>query len=96
MLIPRFSLRQLLVITTASAIFCYVIAMATRGHQWAMAISIAVSSVLGAFLVYAFLFAGAWVLTLGGRLFTKQNVSASPFATGTPPPQLITPPEDPE
>jgi hypothetical protein len=96
MLIPRFSLRQLLVITTASAIFCYVIAMATRGHLWAMAIAIAVSSVISALIVHAGLFALAWLLTLIGGLFTKQHVAASPFANAAPPPQLITPPEDSE
>lgn len=96
MLIPRFSLRQLLVITTASAIFCYVIAMATRGHQWAIVMSIAVSSVLLALIIHAVLFAIAWMLTLMGHLFTKQQVAVSPFADAAPPPQLITPPEDPE
>ncbi|MCA9122864.1 MAG: hypothetical protein KDB11_21910 [Planctomycetales bacterium] len=96
MLLPRFSLLQLLSITTVSAVFCYVIAMATRGHQWAMAISIATSSVLCAFVVYAMLFAVAWMLTLLGSSFAAKKVAASPFATAAPPPQLITPPEDPE
>lgn len=96
MLIPRFSLRQLLVITTASAIFFYVVAMATRGHQWAMAISIAVSSVFGALIVYTCLFGIAWLLTLAGGSFTKRRVASSPFANAAPPPQVITPPEDTE
>ena len=96
MLIPRFSLRQLLAITTASALFCYVIAMATRGQQWAIAISLAISSVLLALVVYAAVFAIAWLLTLMGGLFARQNVAASPFANAAPPPQLVTPPEDPE
>ncbi|MEO8497451.1 MAG: hypothetical protein ABI614_20460, partial [Planctomycetota bacterium] len=64
MLIPRFSLRQLLAVTTASALFCYVVGMATRGHQWAIAISTAVSSVLLAFVLYAAVFAVAWLLAL--------------------------------
>ena len=94
MLIPRFSLRQLLAITTASAIFFYVVAMATRGFQWAIVVSIAGSSVLLALLVYAVLFAVAWLLTLLGSLFTARHAAASPFANAAPPPQLITPPED--
>jgi hypothetical protein len=96
MLIPRFSLRQLLAITTASAIFCYLLAMAARGHQWAIATSLAISSVLCALLVYVAVFAVAWLLTMVGGMLTKQNVAASPFATAAPPPQFITPPEDQE
>jgi hypothetical protein len=96
MLIPRFSLRHLLILTTASAIFFYVVAMATRGHQWALVVSIAGSSVLLALVVHAVLFAIAWLLTLLGSMFTNRRVAASPFANASPPPQLITPPEDPE
>jgi hypothetical protein len=47
-------------------------------------------------IVYAVLFAIAWMLTRMGGLFTKQHAAASPFADAVPPPQLITPPEDPE
>lgn len=96
MLIPRFSLRQLLAIMTGSALFCYVLAMATRGHQWSIAISLALSSVLLVFVAYAVVFAIAWVLTLIGGSFTKQHAATSPFANAAPPPQFITPPEDTE
>ena len=96
MIIPRFSLRQLLAITTASALFCYLLAMATRGYQWAIATSLAISSLLCALVVYAAVFAVAWLLTLVGGLLTKQRVATSPFANAAPPPQFITPPEDQE
>ncbi len=96
MLIPRFSLRQLLAVTTACALFFYTVAMATRGHQWAIAISLAISSVLLVLVAYAGVFLVAWVLTLIGGLFTKQVVVASPFADAAPPPQFVTPPEDDE
>lgn len=96
MLIPRFSLWHLLVITTASAIFCYIIAMATRGHQWAMAVSLAIGSVLMALLIHAAIFGVAWLLSLFGRPFTRRAAVTSPFADATPPPQLVTPPEDTE
>ena len=74
MLIPRFSLRQLLALTTASALFCYVIAMAARGHQWAIAISLAISSVLLGLVVHAVVFVMAWLLTLLGRQVTRPVV----------------------
>ncbi len=94
MLIPRFSLLHLLVITTASAVFCYIIAMATRGHQWAMAISLAIGSVLLVFVFHAGIFGIAWLLSLVGRVFMPRAKVTSPFANASPPPQLITPPED--
>ncbi len=96
MLIPRFSLLHLLVITTASAVFCYIIAMATRGHQWAMAISLAIGSVLLAFIFHAGIFGIAWLLSLVGRMFMPKTTVSSPFANAAPPPQLVTPPEDTE
>ncbi|MBC8356007.1 MAG: hypothetical protein H8E66_28860 [Planctomycetes bacterium] len=94
MLIPRFSLRQLLAITTVSSLFCYIIAMATRGHQWAIAITLAISSLLLTLVIHAIIFSVAWLLTLFGGSFSKQRVAVSPFANATPPPQLVTPPED--
>ncbi len=69
MLIPRFSLQQLLVITTASSIFFYAITMATRGHQWALAVSMAIGSVLLVLVVHTSAFVIAWLLALVGRLF---------------------------
>lgn len=96
MLIPRFSLRQLLTFTTVSALFCYLLAMAAHGHQWAIAISLAISSVHCALIVYAAVFAVAWLLTVVIGLFTRQHAASSPFATAVPPPQFVTPPEDQE
>jgi hypothetical protein len=94
MLIPQFSLRHILVLTTVCALFFYVVAMATRGNQLAIAIAITITSVFVVLAVHAMLFAVAWGLTLLGRLFTKQSIATSPFANATPPPQFIAPPED--
>jgi len=94
MLIPRFSLRSLLLLITVSSLFCFVVTLAIRGHEWALAITIAVASLFTVFTFHACVFCVAWLISLvGGLLKTKQSVG-SPFAYQQPPPQHITPPED--
>jgi hypothetical protein len=95
MLIPRFSLRILLLIITFSSVFFFVMMLATRGHVWAWGVTIAISSVFAVTLVHATLFLLAWSLTQVGMSW-KQPTVESPFASAKPPPQQIIPPEDPE
>jgi hypothetical protein len=94
MLIPRFSLLQLLAITTGSACFFFIVAAATRGQYWAIAISVALASVLCVAAVYMQLFLAAWVLARIASIFPAQRAAKSPFASAAPPPQFITPPQD--
>ncbi len=96
MLIPRFSLRSLLLITTFSACFCYVLMMAKQGQVWALAITLAAASLVLVFLVQVVLFAVAWSLSQIMRQSFGRQVTRSPFATDAPPPQWISPPEDPQ
>jgi hypothetical protein len=95
MLIPRFSLRSLLLLITAISVFCLIVAQACRGQAWAIGFSLAVAYLALAFVVYGVLFGLAYLLAaLRGRARTRVGVS-SPFATSEPPPQII-PPGDPE
>jgi hypothetical protein len=92
MLIPRFSLRWLLIVTTVCGLFFYVVALATQGSHWAIAVSAAIATLLVNFLVYAVFFAFGWLLaTLRGSARSPQT-SGSPFATAEPPAQIIPPP----
>jgi len=96
MLIPRFSLRWLLALTTVSSVFFYVMTLAVRGSQWAIALTAAISGFLLTMLVYAMLFGVAWMLAEFMRLFRPRRVQpSSPFAASQPPPQYV-PPEAPE
>jgi len=96
MLIPRFSLRILLLLMTASGAFFYIVMLAVRGQVWAVSVSIALSSLLLAFLLYAMTFALGWGLSSTFHLAARRNPVGSPFASAAPPPQVIVPPQDPD
>lgn len=63
MLIPQFSLRWLLGLTTACAAIFPIFAMAIRGNAWAAGVSIALLSLVLAGLVYGALFAAVWLFS---------------------------------
>jgi hypothetical protein len=94
MLIPRFTIRGLLLLTFGGSLLSLVFSFAARGQQWAIAVSLAVAETLLAFLVYGVLFGLAYFLaSLAGRVVARPKAS-SPFAAG-PPPQIL-PPREPE
>ena len=95
MLIPRFTIRWLLLLTTLSGVFFLTVSLAVQGKTWAIALSLAVGSVVVAFLLYAAFFGFAFILAsmLGG--FRQVPGTGSPFATGAPPPQIV-PPSEPD
>ncbi len=94
MLIPRFSLRLLLAIITFSSLFFFIVMLATRGHDWALGVTIAVTSLFAVLAFHAVVFSLAWTMTMMGGLFGKRQIADTPFATAKPPPQLVVPPED--
>jgi hypothetical protein len=95
MLIPRFTIRGLLILTTVCAVHAFVGGLAVRGHAWATAVCLAVGSVVVAFLCYGAFFGLAYVIASVMGLFRIEMRGRSPFATAEPPPQII-PPEEPE
>jgi hypothetical protein len=92
MLIPRFTLRGYLWLTVAVAALGTVGSFALRGHRWAVAVLAALGLVPFLFLVFALLFALAWVFVEGAlaRARAKQQ-PGSPFATDRPAEQLLPP-----
>jgi hypothetical protein len=64
MLIPRFTVRQLLVLTTVCALFALAASLAQRGHAWAQAVTAAVGALIAAALMSAALFFAAWLISL--------------------------------
>jgi len=95
MLIPRFSIRWLLAMTTACAVFFAIVASAVRGQIWAVAISVSVASLAVAFLLYAIFFLFAWWVSLIVDAARPTALPRSPFADASMPPQLV-PPDDQE
>ena len=95
MLIPRFTIRWLLGLMTVSSFFFLVVSFAYQRQLWAIAVSVAVASVVVVFLFYALAFLAAWVVaSFAGFSRTKTQIR-SPFASAGPPPQII-PPQEPE
>jgi hypothetical protein len=90
MLIPRFSLRTLVIVMTAAAVVSCAGAFAVRGHHWAIAFSVALLSLVLTLLLHAAFFLVAWVLSYvrgGQRLATSANFPRHADL----PPQLIRP-----
>lgn len=95
MLIPRYTIRWLLLATTVCGVFSAVLACAFRGQVWAMAVGLGVVSLAVAFLLYGVLFGGAYVVAACWGLLLPRPRGSDPFATAGPPPQIL-PPEEPE
>jgi len=95
-LIPRFTIRGLLLLMTVSSFFFLILTFAVRGRLWAIAVSVGVASLLLAFLGYAAVFGVAYVVaSIVSLLRGAAAGPATPFATAEPPPQII-PPDEPE
>lgn len=91
MLLPRFSLRLLLLLITVSGVFFFVVAQAVGRHAWAIALTAGISAILGTILLHAMVFSLAWTMTFLWRRMVGHQTSGSPFATTEPPPQIIPP-----
>lgn len=96
MLIPRFTIRWLLALTTVCAGLSLVLSYAVQGKAWAIALSLGMGLIPLAFLLYALTFLFAWLCSqlsqaLGGRGHIARG--SSPFATAGPPRQIVPPTE---
>jgi hypothetical protein len=61
MLVPRFSIRTLLVMLTLGAVACLIAGMAYRGKYWALGATIALASLAVTAFVHATLFGVIWI-----------------------------------
>ena len=87
MLIPRFSLRWLLGLTTLCAGVSLVLASAVRGEVWALGVSAAIAGLVLVALLHVGTFFVAWLVALFERAtFSRDELEGvSPFAqAGTP------------
>ena len=92
--LPQFSLRLLLAVTTGFAMICSILAFAVRGESWAVAISVALGALAATLLIYAGLFALVWAFAqLGSTGKQDRGRGESPFeldavrgSQGSPPP----------
>lgn len=94
MLIPRFSLRWLLTVTTVCGVLALIFSQAVNGSAWAVGFCWALAALTVNFLLFVAVFLVAW----GGLqliVMRRAKRTASPFATNTPPPQILAPPDPP-
>lgn len=82
MILPQFSIRWLLGATAICAAVFSIIALAVRGHGWAIGVSVALGSLAVTAVLYALLSA---VVGLFGLLVPAHSTrrAGSPFAAGT-------------
>jgi hypothetical protein len=82
MLIPQFSLRWLLALTTVCAVAFSIFGLALRGSPWAQGVSIAIVALAVVLLVHAFLFTLLWAFSVVvfGPFRTLGGSARSPFA----------------
>ena len=62
MLLPRFTIRALLVLLTVCAFICVVAGMAVRGHPWAWGVTIGLLSIGLTLFVHMAWFSAVWAL----------------------------------
>ena len=81
MILPQFSLRWLLAVTTLCAVFFFVVHRAIGGSHWALVLTYAVASLLIVMAVHALMFFGVWLFSLALGLRTRRAtiVAGSPF-----------------
>jgi hypothetical protein len=92
MLLPRYSLRWLLVLITASAGVSFILSFAWQGDFWAIGVMAGLGSVLLVMLLYALTFLTAWAVSQIEAAVFKQRDGTSPFATN-PTASPFSPPE---
>jgi hypothetical protein len=90
MLIPQFSIRWLLALTTVCAVIFSIVGLAVRGHAWAAGVSVGIGAVVVLALVYGSLFALVWMFSLvtaplGGRRGRSEMSPFGPDAAGSSP-----------
>lgn len=99
MILPKFSIRAMLVATAAFAVLSLVLAQAVRGEATAaIAFLVGAGSIVLAFGFYCWTFAAAWACAWLVRAILETGRPppvGSPFADAGPPKQIITP-VDPE
>lgn len=97
MLIPQFSLRWLLAVTTVAAVVFSIVALGVRGHHWAVAVSVGLLALVILMGIYGVMFAVVWAFSVATSRWRNRR-AGSPFASapaaehvnvGSRPPWLV-------
>ena len=83
-LLPQFSIRLMLGATAAVAVLLSVVALAARGHGWAIGLSLGVAGLVIAFATYAVLFGVLWVFSVvAAPMLNRPARTGQPILVGT-------------
>ena len=99
MLIPRFSIKILLVATAVAAVIALVMREAAiRAEPWAIGLCATLAGVVVVFSIYIFLWIAAWAWdqtvgllwrTVWAAIFPPAAQGGNPFASAGPPRQIV-------
>lgn len=89
MLIPRFSLRWLMLALAGASLLAFTARQAVFGQSWALAVMVTVLTLVFMFVVYIVVFSAAWLVATLVGLRKRGPKPGSPFAFSQPPPQVI-------
>jgi hypothetical protein len=87
MLIPQFSIRWLLAVTTVCAVVFSIVGLALKGSAWATAVSVGIGSLVILGLVSGALFAVVWAFSVASSSLVPRRARSqgSPFRSrGSP------------
>lgn len=93
MLLPKFSIRLMLVLTAVTAVFFFIVSLAVNGSKWAVGLSLGFGLIPVFFLAYAFFFLIAYILTRFTKVARPKVQPVSPFSPESLPTQIIPPKE---
>jgi hypothetical protein len=89
MLIPRFSLRVMLLLIAICAVISLVMGFAIRGAPWAIAVTVSILLLVATFGIYVITFAVTLGLAWLQRGTVSPRVTQSPFAEPSPLPARV-------
>ena len=95
MLLPRYTIRTLLIVTFNCAVISVLLRQAILGRAWAIGVSTAIGTAVVLLVAHILLFAVANVFVAMRSASRKPVVGASPFASAGLPRQIVAP-VDPE
>lgn len=98
MIIPRFTIKVLLVVTAIAAVLALVLREAAIRHQpWAIGLCATLAGVVLVFFLFVMFWTVAWLFDQVYRaIFPPQQQGGNPFASGGLPRQVVPPSADPQ
>jgi hypothetical protein len=91
MILPRYSLRTLLIAMVVCALISLVVRQASLGRAWAIGLSVTIAAAFVVILSHMLMFALANLLVAIRKGYRKPEVGRSPFASAGLPRQVVAP-----